>query len=97
MKVLVSFEDGLWHAQGVEYDIGASGPSPEVAIEKFQVIWKVELALAIEQGLSEGPLLPTYPEGFDFTDLASGPSGPINSPLDKLGTGPGKFLVEAVL
>ena len=95
MRIFVNFEDGIWHAQGVDYDIGASAPTPEEAVELLQLVKRVELQIAVERGIEGSDLLPVYPEGISILEHCFVETF-VNIEIIKAGTKtPLAFLTEA--
>ena len=67
VSVVLYPEDGLWVAQGVQFDITARGHTPIEASERFNDKFGAELVMSIELG--EAPLAGVGPAPAEFWEM----------------------------
>lgn len=98
IRVVVMPSEGLWLAQGLEYDLAAQGRSHEQAVESFTRILKARLRADIARHREPLEDLPEAPERFfqlwERMESETGEDGELSSVRD--GDIPPAFVISHV-
>lgn len=89
VSVILYQEDGVWIAQGLQYDITARGSDPVEASERFNQKFGAELIMSMEIGESPLSGVPQAPKEFwDMYESAKMKGFTVDSTPIKMSDGP---------